>query len=116
MTVNEAITRSAISYPADADKAELCAWLNEIEGRICAELHGKEPVTSTEESADTVLCAPDAYAELYPLYLIMKRELICGDDDRYAFFAQRFEQAYARYAKYTVRSAVPSSATYIKTV
>ena len=86
MKVKEAIERSALIYPSDEDKAPLYAWLSELEARIGLELLGKELQPVTEQDAELELTAPSAYAEIYPLYLMMKRELACGDSERYSFF------------------------------
>ena len=116
MKVKEAIERSALIYPSDEDKAPLYAWLSELEARIGLELLGKELQPVTEQDAELELTAPSAYAEIYPLYLMMKRELACGDSERYSFFLSVFSAAYGDYAAYVSRTSDKGKATYIKTV
>jgi hypothetical protein len=54
--------------------------------------------------ADRVLTVPDAYAELYPLYIIMKTDLANGDIERYNNSAKSFKSSYDAYACYVNRT------------
>lgn len=116
MTVNEAIARADAVYPQEEQDGVVYEWLNELEARICSELLFKESNEITESSGEYELSAPKAYCELYPLYIMMKRELLLGDSQRYEFYEKVFSAAYAEYASYTVRSGVRTDAVYIKTV
>ena len=115
MTVNEAISQSEVSYPTEADGMRLYAWISELEQRVC-QLYGKSFQPISHEDGDRVLCAPDAYAEIYPMYLIMKRELTCGDSERYAFYSERFDRAYKSCSDHASRTAPMGKAVYITTV
>lgn len=112
MTVKEAIERSGASYPSETGNERHFAWLSELEARIGLELFGKKAEAVSEP--DTVLCAPDAYAEIYPIYLMMKRELFCGDTERYKFYLSEFSRAYSRYTAFVTRSYAPVSSVLIK--
>ena len=112
MTVNEAIEIACPSFPSELERTELIKRLSELECRIASELFGKEP---SSPDALTALLAPDAYAEVYPFYLMMRRELDCGDAGRYALYLKAFEDAYARLAAYASRSAL-RAATVIKLI
>ena len=114
MKVKEAIERSSVIYPSDMDKNRILEWVNELEARIYTELFN-EPFQSITDG-DTELRAPQGYEELYPLYLMMKRELACGDCERYSALASAFGDAYSEYANYVNRMRQPSGATYFKTV
>lgn len=103
MTVNEAIEIACPSFPSELERTELIKRLSELECRIATELFGKK---SSEPEGLTVLLAPDAYAEVYPVYLMMRRELDCGDEGRYALYRRAFEDAYARLAAYASRSVL----------
>ena len=116
MKVSEAIERSALIYPSDEERAPLYAWLSELEGKIALELLGAEPSPITESDGERELYAPSAYSEIYPLYLMMKRELSCGDSERYAFFLSVFTAAYGDFAAYVSRTRDKGKVTYIKTV
>ncbi len=110
MTVAEAIGRSVALYPECGERDELIVWLSELEARIYVELYGGRslpPVT-----AQTVLSAPEAYAELYPLYLVMKTDLVNADIERYNNSATLFENAYSEFANYVTRVSESSEITY----
>lgn len=104
MKVAQVIERSSLLYPSDLESGRVYDWLSELEARLCLELHGKacEPITS--EDADRVLTVPDVYAELYPLYIIMKTDLANGDVDRYNNSLKSFGTAYKAYADYVNRT------------
>lgn len=116
MTVREAIERSAVLYPADIDADKAYIFLSELESRICTELFGENEVSITEDDADSSLKAGGAYAQIYPLYIAARRELVCGDADRYSFLNSVFEQAYSDYANYVNRRSAPADAVYIKNI
>lgn len=116
MTVAEAISRSAVIYPAEMDKDRQYGWLSELEQRIAAELYGEDCDVITKQDGERILSVPDAYAELYPLYLIMKRELACGDTERYNNYASCFNRAYSEYANFYNRNKAPGSPVYITLV
>ena len=110
VTVNEAIEIACPSFPSEIERALLVRRLDELEARIALELYGSEHI-GIGSDGEQKLSAPDAYAEVYPIYLMMKRELDCADAERYAFYSAAFEEAYSRLAAYIGRSAIrPSTA------
>ena len=105
MTVAQVIKRSSLLYPADIEDGRVYDWLSELENRITLELYGEtEFHTITAADGDRVLSVGDAYAELYPLYLVMKTDMANGDTDRYANSAAAFKAAYSAYANYVNRT------------
>jgi hypothetical protein len=113
MTVKEAIERSGAVYTADGEGERLVSLITELESRISIEMLQKDaPIGITVGS---VLSVPDAYASVYPLYLMMKRELFCGDAERYAFYLAEFSRAYSEYFSYVKRNGNGAKAL-IKTV
>lgn len=105
MTVNQAIERASLLYPSSVEQNDLYAWLSELEARICTEIHGTDlDAIISDKDGERVLTAPDAYAELYPLYLAMKTDLANGDVARYNNHASVFNSAYSDYANYCNRS------------
>ena len=116
MTVNEAIELSCGSFPAELEREALCIYLTELEARIATELFGKQSEKITADAGEKVLTAPDAYAELYPAFLMMQRELSCGDAERYSFYKSAFEAAYERYACYINRQSPTNGVSRITTV
>ena len=115
MTVYEAINRcEGVCVTDDSD--QLYQWLSEIEARVRLELFGKDSDSITVMDGDRMLTAPDAYAEIYPLYITMKREQACADAERYAFFQSCFIAAYDLLSAYVNRTRELGEAIYIKTV
>ena len=65
---------------------------------------------------EKTLTACGAYAQIYPLYIAARHELISGDADRYAFINSVFEMAYSDYANYVNRTKSPASPVYISCI
>lgn len=116
MTVNEAIRRSETLFPADFDIETAYLYLSEIETKISCLLFGGQEITFTESDGERVLIAGGVYSQLYPLYIVMKRELSYGDADRYAFYSSVFEQTYAEYERYVSRTKSTGKTTHIKNI
>lgn len=104
MKVSQVIDRSSLLYPSDLEGGRVYEWLSELETRLCLEIHGKSCEPITADDADRVLTVPDAYAELYPLYIIMKTDLANGDIERYNNSAKSFKSSYDAYACYVNRT------------
>ena len=114
MTVGEAIERACALHPLEGEVKSMHAWLGELEARISALFGLKEENDLTSDEAE--LTAPKAYCEIYPIYLMMKRELSVGDGERYSSLAQAFDRVYAELSAYACRTALPKTPRYIKTV
>ncbi len=112
MTVEEAIERASLLYPSSKENNDLYGWLNELEARICGEIHGCEYEEITSSSGARTLVVPDAYAELYPLYLMMKTDLANSDIARFNNHSAVFNRAYADYANYKIRTGEPADTIY----
>jgi hypothetical protein len=109
LTVNEAISLATQSCPHTLERDKLILWLGGIEERIATELTHREPLSVGEQDGEKTLTAPDAYAQLYPAYLMMMRELECADSDRYTFYCSAFCGEYERYARHVIRSRLAQS-------
>ncbi len=116
MTVNDAIERSAVLYPAELDADKTYLFLSDIESRIRTELYGEEAVLFTQDDGNTPLKADGAYGQIYPIYIAKERELSAGDADRYSFLNSVFEALYSDYANSINRAKKQGEAVYIKTV
>lgn len=116
MTVNDAIDRAAHVHSTEEEKARMLVWLNELEARIANELFGVESAAIGISDGGRVLLAPDAYAEVYPLYLAMQRELLSGDGNGYSLYSDRFTKAYKGLCNFVRRGLPLPKATYIRTV
>ncbi len=113
MTVEEAIDRASLLYPASKDNNDLYGWLSELEARICKEIHGTDSEKITSSSGARTLTVPDAYAELYPLYLMMKTDLANSDIARFNNHSAVFNRAYSDYADYCTRNGeLPETVYY----
>lgn len=113
MTVSEAIERSKALYPEREEKRSECiAWLCELEAKIYYELYGEKRNASLSERSS--LSAPAPYAEVYPLYIVMKTDLVNADIERYNNSARLFENAYSELANYVNRTSGSVSATYYR--
>ena len=112
MTVSDAIERAEGLYKYCEAAERFPQWLSELEDRIGIELFHTEK--QVDLSYDTVLTAPNAYAELYPLYLAMKSAFAEGRSERYNDFARSFERAYSEYIDYVNRTKHPAKAVYFK--
>ena len=116
MTVNEAIARSSATHPSEAEKTRMITWLSELEARISLEIFGKNALPIGPENGERMLIVPTAYAEVYPLYLMMQRELLSGDEKGYEFYSVRFKESYKALWEHVLRTSKLSGATYITTV
>jgi hypothetical protein len=116
LTVKEAIDRSAVLFPSDTSPEKACIFLSELESRINTELFGRENVVISVSDEQTELSANGAYAQIYPLYIAARHELISGDADRYSFINSVFEMAYSDYANYVNRTKKPTQSVYISCI
>lgn len=112
MTVSEAIERSNRIYPDELDGNILYSWINELEDRIARELFGKEGVKIQPSDGSKTLTAPDAYAEIYPAYIMMKREFVMGSTEKFVNCAAVFGEAFKRYCDYVSRTQTKEGSSY----
>lgn len=112
MTVAEAIDRAESLYKYNGYTASLIEWLSELEERISIELFREEK--KKKLSFRSELTAPNAYAELYPLYLAMKASFAEGMEQKYNTYARCFERAYSEYVDYANRAGRTGKTVYYK--
>ncbi len=110
MTVSDAIDRAESIYKYGGGYKRLIEWLSELEEKISIELfHAEEEKKLTIKSE---LTAPNAYAELYPLYLVKKATFAEGRADKYNDYARFFEKAYSEYIDYVNRARKTEKPVY----
>ena len=112
MRVADAIDRAENIYKFSTSYNRMIEWLCELEERIAIELFRSEEKKTL--NIDSVLTAPDAYAELYPLYAAMKATLVEGRNDRYNELAVLFDRAYSEYIDHVNRTRAPRRTVYYK--
>ena len=101
-------------------KCSIETWLCSIAKNICFHHIRKHKdicldLESLEETLyDDYEKTPEAYAELYPLYIVMKTDLANGDAERYNNSALSFKNAYAAFANYYNRTHLESGYNSIK--
>lgn len=112
MTVADAIDRAESIYKHNGRTERLIEWLSELEERIRAELFREERSVSLTLLSE--LTAPNAYAELYPLYLVMKSAFSEGEERRYNGYAKCFSAAYSEYIDHVNRRGYAGKTVYYK--
>ena len=105
MTVEKLLELTDSARPNELCDDVKLRWIGDIEGRVQCELHKVSPdkVTLPVGSDDT-LTVPDAYAELYLLYLTAMIEFTAGNYAAYSTINREFETAFARYARHVIRT------------
>lgn len=112
MTVSDAIDRAEGIYKYGGETDRLVTWLSELEERIQLEVFN----TSCSKKVNILseLTVPDAYAELYPLYLVMKSAFAESKMDKYNNYAKCFERTYSEYIDYVNRARISEKTVYYK--
>jgi len=110
MTVSDAIDRAEGIYKYGGGYKRLIEWLSELEEKISIELFHTEKENKLTIKSE--LTAPDAYAELYPLYLVMKATFAEGRSDKYNDYARFFNRAYSEYIDYVNRARKTEKTVY----
>ncbi len=95
MKMTEAINFLQSIRGEQEDHAPLVQFLQELEGRIEIEIHGK----STWKKSET-LSVPAPYDRLYWLYLLYMTDMLNADKERYERSAAVFKEALDAYAHY----------------
>lgn len=116
MTVKEAINRSAVLYPCELDGEKAYIYLDELEAMIEEQLLGTEHTDINPSTDEAILSVSGTYSQIYPLYIAMRRELACGDADRYEFLKSVFEQLYTDLANRVNRERKLGQPSYIKNI
>lgn len=94
-------------------------WLSQLDLKISSELlvpRGDEAFSgyTIETSQQASLKAPEEYAEIYPLYLNMKLDLMNGEIARYNNSAMLFNKLYMEMADFINRKKAVSKKIEIK--
>lgn len=82
-----------------------CRWIADAEGRVLCEIHrlSADALPNICEY-DYELSVPEPYCELYVFYAVAMLAFIGGKYDEYAAASEKYESAFASYAKYYIRT------------
>lgn len=124
MTIKQALEIADEQRPTGLLGGIKIRWLSELEGRIVHELYrgrkefahitfeGYPPDTDTS----TELLVPDAYANIYIYWLLMKADFANNETERFNNDAILYNTAYLAYANYVNRTCEPITDTGIRLV
>lgn len=122
MTIKHALQTAEEMRPNGILGAVKIGWLSELEGRIVNELYGGREEYShiafegypIDADTQTVLLVPDAYANVYVYWLLMKVDFANNETERFNNDAILFNTAYLAYANHINRTCAPMSKAQIK--
>ena len=119
-TINEVMGRVDRLTPNAVEERDKARWLLELDGRIYAELTGKddpetEPARSWPEDGDKELLAAPPYDNIYDLYLQAMIAANTAEYEVYNNVTVMFLNAYQQFAAWYRRGHMPEP-TYIKGV
>lgn len=110
MTVGTCLSLVDAMMPNGVDQLVKLRFLGEAEGKVRVELLGERPdgdcAFDGDTPADTELCVPHPYDQLYLLYIMAMVDYISGDTNRYENGAAMFNTAYQSYGKWLKRRGV----------
>lgn len=116
MTINEAISIVDESKPNQVSMEMKKKWLNDLDGRIYAEListHEDSPVEGFTgydmADGDTDLLVPSPYDEIYRWYMEMQMDLMYREMDKYLNSMTLYNTAWQTYARAYNRKHKPLS-------
>ena len=108
ITLSQALARAELLRPSPCDPEILTAWLEELDGKLAAELLKIQPPTYRyPEDCDTPLLVPKPYHNVYELYLTAMQDLRDRDTERYENDAALYRQALQEWKAYYRRTHVP---------
>lgn len=114
MTIQQAIERTDALCPNTASRFEKIRWLNELDGRIAAEVASTHVNDGTEfegydENTDpeTVLLASFPYDDIYPKWLVCQIDLTRKELERYNNSVAVFNEAYSSFVNWYNRTREP---------
>ena len=118
MKLAEAITRADEVKPNDFPESDKRRWLSELDHKIYEEIikthEGGEDVEFSGYDEDTpgdaVLLAADAYAEIYPAWLMAKIDLHNAEIAKYNNSIIEFNALYQAFERWYNRTHMPKSA------
>lgn len=113
MTLSEAIERVDLLRPNTASRFEKIRWLNELDGKIAAEIiathEGGEDFDGYDENTDpdTELLAAFPYDDIYCKYLFAQIDLSRRETENYNNSVAIFNGAYEAFANWYNRTHMP---------
>ena len=108
ITLSQALECAEQLRPGIGDPETLTGWIEELDGKIAAELLKTDPpVYRYPESCGTALLVPKPYHVVYGLYLIAMQDLRDRDTERYDNDAALYRQALQEWKAYYRRTHVP---------
>lgn len=115
MTISTLYAKVKKNTHTDLDRSEFTNLLNRIEGIIYNEiiLTHENPDNidfngyDDNTDGDTVLIAPDTFAQLYFHYIGMNIDILTGEIERQANSASQFSAAYQSFADWYNRTHLP---------
>lgn len=99
MTVQECIDYVSAMKPHDYTNDQMMMWLNQIEGKIQANIHLAEEIVK-HESADDVLLLGFPFEDVYYSYLIAMIDYANGEYDNYEATATAANRNLTDYEKW----------------
>ena len=107
MTVKAIIDHIDKIKPNTFDTEAKMFWLNEVEGKISAELFLKsENEIKKLTGEDDELSALQCYSSVYIYYVIAMMDFLCGEFEKYNASSAAYNKAMSDYAKYVIRGGV----------
>ncbi len=109
MTIGKAIDLFDAQRKNSASRSLKIHWLSELDEKINTEIlkpryEAEFSGYTDSTSSDTVLLSPESYAEIYPVYLIMKNDYMNGEINRYNNSAGIFNRLYSDLSNYINRT------------
>ena len=112
MTISNAIDTARLVRPNRIPFELYLYWINEIEGRIQADvflLESSDIHRYTMQDNDTTLLAKFPHDSIYVDYLVMQIDYYNKETDLYAVSRANFDESYTRFVKWYVDSYVPAN-------
>ena len=103
MTKTEVLNFIMAIHPHEHEEGVMRHWLEELEAKICCELHHASSRAPGAAESDR-LSVPAPYDKVYWTYLNAMLDLTAGNSEAYALSDKIYREAYAEYAKYLQRS------------
>ena len=114
MTIREAISRANPLKPNGYEDPIKVQWLDALDRKIYNDIisaHEGYPDVfegySEKTNQDTVLLAPDDYAELYVYYIVSMIDYYNGETTRYVNDTRMYNSAYDSFVSYYNRTYTP---------
>jgi len=107
MTIESCMKLVDAMLPNRVEDSVKLRFLGEIEGKVKVELLGESPDGANDFNEDTPaethLCAPHPFDQIYILYVMAMVDFVGGDTARYESGAATFNAAYQGHGKWLKR-------------